>query len=176
MDFDTSSEATLVAAAAAGDQEAFVALVGRERSRLWAVCFRITNNRDDAQDALQETLTAAWRGIGSFRGDAKFSTWVYRIATNAATAQSKRRMTADSIDDHDVVAPGDFTHRVVVSDRIADALQQLPESFRATFVLRVYADLSYADIADYQSIPIQTVRSRLSRSKAILAGLLTDLD
>lgn len=169
---DERPEADLVRAASAGDQQAFRELVGRHRSKLWAVCLRIAGNPHDAEDALQEALVAAWRGLRTFRGDAQFSTWMYRIASNAAIAQSKKRPLVVDPTDRDVPAPGDFTTDVVVSDRIEGALATLPEAFRVTFVLRVYGDLSYQEIADHLSIPVQTVRSRLNRAKKALAAEL----
>ncbi|WP_246221941.1 RNA polymerase sigma factor [Gordonia pseudamarae] len=165
----------LVRAATAGDRHAFVTLVGMQRNQLWAVCYRITGNRLDAEDALQEAMIAAWRGIGTFRGDAKFSTWLYRIASNAAIAQSKKRMPADNIDDHETPSPIDIAADVTTSDRIQTALAELPDAYRVTFVLRVYGDLSYQEIAEHLSIPVQTVRSRLSRAKSALQAALADL-
>ncbi|GAC58423.1 putative RNA polymerase ECF-type sigma factor [Gordonia hirsuta DSM 44140 = NBRC 16056] len=169
---DERDEAELVRAATAGDQQAFAELVGRHRNRLWAVCLRIAGNPHDAEDALQEALVAAWRGLRNFRGDAQFSTWMYRIASNAAIAQSKKRPLVVDPADREAPAPGDFTADVVWADRIELALAALPEVFRVTFVLRVYGDLSYQEIADHLEIPVQTVRSRLNRAKKALAEQL----
>lgn len=165
-------EADLVRAASAGDQRAFRVLVGRHRNKLWAVCLRIAGNPHDAEDALQEALVAAWRGLQTFRGDAQFSTWMYRIASNAAIAQSKKRPLVVDPEDRDLPAPGDFASDVVASDRIEQALATLSEPFRVTFVLRVYGDLSYQEIAEHLDIPVQTVRSRLNRAKKQLAAEL----
>ncbi|AZZ83503.1 RNA polymerase subunit sigma [Gordonia alkanivorans] len=165
----------LTRAATAGDAQAFVQLVEIQRKQLWAVCYRITGNRLDAEDALQDALVAAWRGIGSFRGDAKFSTWLYRIASNAAIAQSKKASSDEDLDGYDMSSNLDIAGQVTSSDRIHDALQLLPEAYRVTFVLRAYGDLSYQEIADHLAVPIQTVRSRLSRAKSALQESLYDL-
>ncbi|MGW0039246.1 RNA polymerase sigma factor [Gordonia sp. NPDC003376] len=169
------TEAELLARAQTGDAAAFTELVGAHRDRMWAICLRTTGNRTDAEDALQEALVAAWRALPRFRGDARLSTWLFRIASNAALAQIRKRSDADDIDDVDFSADVDIAGQIVVADRIADALAQVPDAYRATFVLRVYGDLSYADIAEAQGIGLQTVRSRISRARTILADLLADL-
>lgn len=142
---------------------------------MWAICLRITGNATDAEDALQESLVAAWRALPRFRGDARLSTWLFRIASNAALAQIRRRAITSDIDDVELESATDIAGQVVVADRIAEALAQLPDAYRATFVLRVYGDLSYAEIAEAQGIGLQTVRSRISRARTILSELLADL-
>ncbi len=124
---------------------------------------------------MQDALVAAWRAIGNFRGDAQLSTWLYRIGSNAALARIRKRTDADDIADHDPMSHLDVAAQVVVSDRIAEALSQVPDAYRATFVLRVYGELSYSEIAEAQGIGLQTVRSRISRARSILSELLADL-
>ncbi|MCK8616166.1 RNA polymerase sigma factor [Gordonia sp. C13] len=172
---ESESGADLLERARSGDQRAFAMLVEQHRDRLWAICLRITGNQHDAEDALQDALVAAWRAIGSFRGDAQLSTWLYRIGSNAALARIRKRSDADDIDDHDPVSSLDVAQQVVVSDRIQEALSQVPDAYRATFVLRVYGELSYSEIAEAQGIGLQTVRSRISRARSILSELLADL-
>ncbi|MET9200393.1 sigma-70 family RNA polymerase sigma factor [Gordonia sp. NPDC003585] len=170
-----SAETELIDRARTGDQRAFGELVEAQRDRMWAICLRITGNPHDAEDALQDALVAAWRAIGRYRGDAKLSTWLFRIASNAALAQIRKRPDTDDIDDHQPVSTVDFTSGIVLSDRIQDALSRVPDAYRATFVLRVYGDLSYAEIAEAQGIGVQTVRSRISRARDILQDLLADV-
>lgn len=172
VDTDTAG---LLARAQGGDQQAFAELVSAQRDRMWAICLRITGNATDAEDALQESLVAAWRALPRFRGDARLSTWLFRIASNAALAQIRRRAITSDIDDVELESATDIAGQVVVADRIAEALAQLPDAYRATFVLRVYGDLSYAEIAEAQGIGLQTVRSRISRARTILSELLADL-
>ncbi|MHC3003458.1 RNA polymerase sigma factor [Gordonia sp. GN26] len=178
---ESESGADLLERARSGDQQAFTMLVEQHRDRLWAICLRITGNQHDAEDALQDALVAAWRAIGTFRGDAQLSTWLYRIGSNAALARIRKRSDADDIDDHDhdhdhdPISSLDVAQQVVVSDRIQEALSQVPDAYRATFVLRVYGELSYSEIAEAQGIGLQTVRSRISRARSILSELLADL-
>lgn len=164
-------EVALVRRARQGDEAAFTALVEAHSSAAWAVCLRITGNRHDAEDSLQDAVTAAWSGIARFRSDAKFSTWLFRIASNAALATVRRRPPVRELADEfgGGADPGD---RVADADRVQRALMVLPETFRIALVLRVYGDLSYDDIAVHQGIPVQTVKSRLSRARSMMAELL----
>lgn len=172
---ESTSGADLLERARSGDQAAFTTLVEQHRDRLWAICLRITGNQHDAEDAMQDALVAAWRAIGNFRGDAQLSTWLYRIGSNAALARIRKRTDADDIAEHDPMSHLDVAAQVVVSDRIAEALAQVPDAYRATFVLRVYGELSYSEIAEAQGIGLQTVRSRISRARSLLSELLADL-
>ncbi|MFT4127906.1 MAG: sigma-70 family RNA polymerase sigma factor [Gordonia sp. (in: high G+C Gram-positive bacteria)] len=175
MPTSPATDPDLLVRAQKGDQAAFGELVGAHRDRMWAVCLRITNNHHDAEDAVQDALAAAWRALPRFRGEARLSTWLFRIAANAALAQLRTRADTDDLGDVEVIAAVDVAAQVVVADRIAEALAQVPDAYRATFVLRVYGGLSYAEVAAAQGIGVQTVRSRISRARGILTELLADL-
>lgn len=166
------AEGDLIAAARAGDQRAVARLVAPHRDRLWAVCLRTTRNAADAEDALQECLIAVWRNLHRFRGDAALSTWMHRIAANAALAVVRRRREESEhrFDDHP--APGDFVDELAERDRVETALRQVPEHFRAALVLREYGRLTYEEIAQHQGILVQTVKSRISRARAAVAAVL----
>lgn len=157
----------------AGDTAAFGELAGRYRTRTWAVCLQITGNPHDAEDALQDALTAAWQNIGKFRGTARFSTWLHRIAANAALATVRRRRDI-AVDEIDLGAHTDspVAERVVDVDAVRRALADLPEDYRAAVVLREFAQLSYAEIAEHQAIPVQTVKSRINRARTRLLETL----
>lgn len=177
-------EAELLERARAGDEAAFAALVAPRRTRLWSVCLRVVGDRHDAEDALQDALTAAWQHLGSFRGDARLDTWLYRIASNAALAVARRRRER-VLDPEDLGEVGgwgeragdgvrDHAGRVADVDLVRRALADLPEAFREAVVLREVADLSYDEIATHQGIGVQTVKSRLNRARAQLAAALRD--
>ncbi|TCN52671.1 RNA polymerase sigma-70 factor (ECF subfamily) [Rhodococcus sp. SMB37] len=157
----------------AGDTAAFGELVGAYRTRTWAVCLQITGNRHDAEDALQDALTAAWQNLDKFRGTAKFSTWLHRIAANAALATVRRRREV-MVDEIDLGASSEPTvaDRVVDVDAVRRALADLPDEYRTAVVLREYAQLSYAEIAEHQGIPVQTVKSRINRARTRLVEAL----
>lgn len=164
-------EATLDAAIA-GDERAFAKLVEPLRDRLWGVCLRITRNHTDAEDALQECLVAAWRGLPKFKRQSAFSTWIYRIASNAALGVVRRRREftdefGELVDEH-----SDFAKQIAERDRVQQALAEVPENFRVALVLREYGELSYEEIAQHQQIGVQTVKSRINRARTTMRALL----
>lgn len=182
-DVDT---AALVAAAQGGDRAALERLLHTQHDRVWAVCRRILGNDADAADATQEALIAIVRGLPRFDGRSAFPTWCYRVATNAALDELRRRrrrpVPADGDGPHD---PGDgaapdpgpaFDLRIVDRLRLDEALARLPEDYRLPVVLRDVCDLDYAEIAEALSIPPGTVRSRISRGRAALATWLRNQD
>lgn len=172
------AEAELVGRARMGDEPAFAELAGMHRARLWSICLRITGNEYDAEDALQDALTAAWLHLGSFRSEARFGTWVYRIASNAALAVVRRRRETplDTFDHLDFGSGRDFTESFADADRIAAALAKVPHRFREALVLREYGDFTYEEIAVHQQVGVQTVKSRLSRARAAVASTLSASD
>ncbi len=165
-------ERVLVTRARDGDDVAFAALVQSSRARLWSICLRITGNHGDAEDALQDALTAGWQHLGRFRDDARFSTWLYRIATNASLAVVRRRRETPSEVDDIWLVVDDATARYDDVDRVQRALATVPETFRAALVLREYGDLTYEEIAAATGVGVQTVKSRLSRARAAVSAAL----
>jgi len=172
-----SDDRSLVAAAARGDTGALDTLLRRSVDRIHAICRRILANEHDAFDATQEALISIARGITTFDGRARFSTWCYRIATNAALDEARRRgrrpVPAETLPDR-----GDGSHadRVAARIDVDAALARLPAEFRAAVALRDIAGLDYAEIADVLGIPPGTVRSRIARGRAALADALGNRD
>ncbi|WP_420880251.1 RNA polymerase sigma factor [Rhodococcus sp. (in: high G+C Gram-positive bacteria)] len=168
------TDGELLALCRQGYETAFGELVGRYRNRLWTICFRVTGNREDAEEAVQDTLTSAWQNLHKFRGDAKISTWLYRIAANASLAIVRKRK--ETVADFDVIEledPAPMTaDRVADVDAVRRALAELPEDFRVAVVLREFAEMSYADIAEHQGIPVATVKTRINRARKQLITLL----
>ena len=143
------------------------------------MCRRLAGNEADAFDATQEALIAIARGIRRFDGRAAFSTWAYRVATNACLDELRRRKrrAVPGLPDDLGVGEVSATASVaidVLPDRLAidAALAELPEEFRAPVVLRDLCDLDYAEIAAALGIPPGTVRSRIARGRAQLARRL----
>ncbi len=171
----TTDEARLIGAARGGDQRAFAALVEPHRSMLISVCYRIVGEEGAAEDALQEALLAAWRHLDRFQGRSKFSTWLYRIAHNAALASARRRVPEPVDDESGVPAGGASVDDVVADVRsVRWALSRIPPDFRAALVLREYADMTYEEIAEAQGIKVETVKTRIARARRALAVLLAD--
>jgi RNA polymerase sigma-70 factor (ECF subfamily) len=172
----------LADAARGGDRDALDQLLRRHYDRVHAVCRRIVGPGRDADDAAQEAMIGIVRGLSRFDHRAAFSTWAYRIATNAALDElrrRKRRPMLHRVPDADE-APPDVVdplaeRRVEAAvDRLAiDAVvAELPDEFRAAVVLRDVADLDYAEIARVLDVPVGTVKSRIARGRALLAEQL----
>jgi RNA polymerase sigma-70 factor (ECF subfamily) len=174
----------LVLAAQGGDRAALDQLFRLHYDRILAVCRRITGNEADAADATQEAMIAIVRSLSKFDGRSSFGTWTYRIATNASLDELRRRRrrplaaaAPPGDDDRPYQDPADPTSsrpidRIGEREAIEIALLALPEEFRVPVVLRDVADLEYADIAAVLDVPVGTVKSRIARGRAMLAGLL----
>ena len=173
--------------AAAGDTRAFEVLVLRYQARI--VNYASAMVRDaGAEDVAQETFVRAWRGLGRFRGESSFKTWLYRIATNVARTHLDRhgrqaRIADRSLDDEaeplqagDVPSPApDAETSLVRREAIDRALSELPDELRLALVLRDVEGLDYKEIAGVTGAPIGTVESRIFRARRRLRTLLRPL-
>jgi RNA polymerase sigma-70 factor (ECF subfamily) len=173
------NERDLLARSRRGDLDAFERLVRAHQDRVYGLAYRITGNHEDANDAAQDAFVKAFQALRQFREDAAFSTWLHRIATNAALDLVRRRPASPPADlPLDLAAPGgpeDDAHRHEVQRRVYAALGRLPAEFRVAVVLRDLQGLAYDEIARVLRVPIGTVRSRISRAREALRGQLTDL-
>jgi RNA polymerase sigma-70 factor (ECF subfamily) len=175
-----SSDEVLAAAANSGDRGALEVLLARHLDRVHAICRRVTGHPEDALDATQEALIAVTRGLHRYDGRSLFTTWLYRVATNAALDELRRRKRrpepAELSDDRPVVgAVGGGVESVVAARLDVDAaLARLSPEFRAAVVLRDLCDLDYAEIAEVLDVPIGTVRSRIARGRAAIADQLRE--
>ncbi len=172
-----ADDADLVAAAKQGDRASLEALLARYLERIHTVCRRIVGNREDALDAAQEALIATVRGLPGYDGRAAFGTWVHRVATNAALDEVRRRRRRPAPSGSTDVLASSAPSRGPESEVLAkfdvqQALRTLPPDFRAAVVLRDCCDLDYATIAEVLEVPVGTVRSRISRGRALLAEML----
>lgn len=168
---------TLVASAQAGDRAALDQLLRREQPRIYTLCRRMTGNDADALDATQEALLSIVRGLPRYDGRAAFSTWAYRVATNACLDELRRRGRRPVPVDDDAAperAAADTEVGEAVAQRMEldDALASLSPEFRAPLVLRDVMGLDYHAIAEALEIPPGTVRSRIARARGQLADLL----
>lgn len=180
----------LLAAHVAGDPEAFGTLFHRHRDRLWAVALRTTGDPEEAADALQDALVAAFRRAESFRGDAAVTTWLHRIVVNACLDRLRRRRVRladplpDDLDDNadrgsamtaDVVDPADVAVDHERRDAVLAALDTLPAEQRAALVLVDMEGYSVEETAAMLECAPGTVKSRCSRGRARLLPLLAGL-
>lgn len=185
--YGSMTDVDLVIGARAGDSRALEELLTRHYERIRAVCCRIAGDTRDGEDATQETLLRVVRALNGFDARSSFGTWVYRIATNAALDELRRRQrrpvttaSATETGQDAPVAPGlsnrEDPHSSTALDRVEErmlveaALAALSEDHRTVIVLRDVAGLNYAQIADTLGIAEGTVKSRIARARAELAG------
>jgi RNA polymerase sigma-70 factor, ECF subfamily len=168
------SDGELAARASAGDRAALETLLERHVDRIHAVCRRILGNPEDALDATQEAMIAVARGIGRFDNRSAFTTWLYRVATNAALDEGRRKARRPRPVDPPAAAAVAASPEDAVGARldVDAALRDLPEEFRVAVVLRDLCDLDYAEIAEVLGVPPGTVRSRIARGRSALAEAL----
>jgi RNA polymerase sigma-70 factor (ECF subfamily) len=171
----------LLAAHVAGDRDAFGTLVGHHRDRLWAVALRTLSDREEAADALQDALLSAYRAAGSYRGDAKVTTWLHRVVVNACLDRVRRRQarptvplpeqggSAEPVDRHDALSARE------TALEIEAALAELPVEQRCAIMLVDVHGMPVDDVAAVLGVPAGTVKSRCSRGRARLALTLGHL-
>ena len=167
---DAASDQQLARRAARGDTAAFEVLVERHQHRLYTLALRVTLSEADARDCVQEGLIAAWRAMHRFRGDASFSTWMYRIVLRKAYDALDRR-ARDAVPAEEIVAVAAATSPDERLDLIA-ALGRLEPEFRAVAVACDVLGMSMEEAAEALEIPPGTVRSRLYRARGRLAAAL----
>ena len=166
--------AALVERAKSGDREAFDRLVRITHTHAYALALRLTGNTEDARDVVQDAYLRAYRGLGGFRGDALFSTWLYRIVANCSMTQLSRRrrhrhdqltlldQVVDTRPDHDPVLQGDLAE---LRANLDAAIAGLPPRLRAVVVLRDVYDLPHDAIAEELGITVTAAKVRLHRAR-----------
>ena len=186
---DELDDRELMAAHVAGDPTAFGVLFGRHRDRLWAVALRTTGDPEEAADALQDALVAAFRRAESYRGDAAVTTWLHRIVVNAALDRLRRRKTRaatslpDDLEEHagrgtwatatrETEDPAESAVRAERGREVLAALATLAPEQRAALVLVDMEGHSVDEAAQILGVPPGTVKSRCSRGRARLLPLL----
>ena len=185
MNDEQMREQRLVAAARGGDEGAFEALVRLYEKRVFALAVRMCGSREDAAEASQEAFLAAWQGLAFFRGESSFSTWLYRLTSNACVdllrREGRHRAAAGpSLDDEEAgldvpdqtLSPQDEAERRELREAIDRGLEALTPEHRQVLVLREMHQLSYDEIADVLSLDVGTVKSRISRARKQLRNFL----
>ena len=166
----------LVRAAAEGDQDAFAQLVALYEKRVYALALRTTGNQEDAADVAQEAFLAAWRGLPSFRGEAGFATWLYRLTANAAIdhlRRTRRQRNEASLNDEALglnavdaaPTPQERAEGEALREAVRWGMGELSRDHRQVLELREYQELSYEEIAGQLGVDLGTVKSRLSRDR-----------
>ena len=181
------SEQELIQAARSGDQRAFAALVEANQAMVYSLAYRMTGNSEDAADLAQEAFLNAWRGLARFQGQASFSTWLYRLTSNACIdflRREKRRSTlsltleADEEESRQTEVSDERWSPEALLDRqeslqaVRRALTQLSDEHREVLLLRELEGLSYREIAQALGLEEGTVKSRIARARLALRDFL----
>ncbi|MEO5989969.1 MAG: sigma-70 family RNA polymerase sigma factor [Candidatus Eisenbacteria bacterium] len=183
LDYKHEPDAGLVINAQAGDTRAFDELVLRYQDRAYRLCFKILRNEDDASEALQDTFLSAFKGLKNFKAESTFSTWLYRIATNASLMKYRKRreghvsyeQSQSASEDAEPMAIADWSAQPLedlldaeTRDLLSAEVDLLPENERTVFVLRDIMEQSNADVAEELGLSVAAVKSRLHRARVHL--------
>lgn len=164
----------IVALVQTGDSGAFGHIVKRWERKIYALCYGMLGNQDDAKDATQDAFIAAFRNLGNFRGEAKVSSWLHRIAVNQCLTKKRRVKTRaeSSIDDEDSPHGNEMVasdvksplQTVEMRERqrlVSQAVSSLPIEMRQIILMKEYEEMTFQEISDALQIPLSTVKSRL---------------
>ena len=171
-------------------EAAFEALYHRYLDRVYSIAYRITGTQADAMDVVQETFSLLFRKIGEFRGEALFSTWLFRIVVNCAFDSRRQRGTSirrrtsslvalnpeESLVEHEQPGPEDHAENGELGSHVHRSIQKLSSKLRAILVLRYLEELTYEELCHALGVSMGTVKSRLARAhtalQKVLAGTL----
>jgi RNA polymerase sigma-70 factor (ECF subfamily) len=166
-----ASDEIIVERALTGDAEAFGELVRRWERRIFALTYGMLGREEDARDATQETFLAAFRNLRGFRGEAKVSSWLHRIAVNQCISRQRRsKVRSESAleEEHETsfTTPRTYSHAHVAEGRqetaaVRRAINTLPVELRQVVVMKEFEELTFREIADALDLPLSTVKSRL---------------
>jgi len=172
--FADLTDEKLLALAVDVEPEAFGEIVRRWERRIFALCFGMLGREDEARDAAQEAFVAAYRNIGNFRGEAKVSSWLHRIAVNQCLTTKRRAKTRSEEfldeerheEDRVFVAaaaysPSNQTEQAERNVIVRQAVGSLPVDLRQVVVMKEFEDMTFQEISDTLEIPLSTVKSRL---------------
>jgi RNA polymerase sigma-70 factor (ECF subfamily) len=173
---DETPDEALAVRAATGDAEAFRALYDRHRNMIYTLALRMTGSDADAEDVLQQTFLRAYRALPRFRGDSKFTTWLWRVAVSAALTERKSKSRAASpVDDAAFEgraaagpSPDDAAEATDEASMLRGHLEALPRRDRALLHMRYQEGKSFEEISDLMEMPVGTLKSLVFRAKAEL--------
>ena len=177
----TWTDEELVARSRSGDAESFNQLISRWERPIYALAYRVIGREEDARDVTQETFLRAFRGLAAFKGQAKFSSWLYRIALNLCRDWIRRKKRSpiatlpEDVELEDLASDAgatetveDLVSRRELSELVEAAMARLPEEQRTAIILKEYHGMTFQEIADLQGCPLSTVKTRLYQGLSVL--------
>jgi RNA polymerase sigma-70 factor, ECF subfamily len=182
-----TEESAIIAELKAGSEEAYAWLIGEFHQPIYGLIYRIVNDPSDAADTTQDVFLKVFRGMKHFHGGSSLKTWIYRIALHEASNRRRwwfrhkaQEMQIEPLDNGESQSPGEerlvdpgespfeqFAH-TEVRVAVEQALQQVPEPYRTSLILRDLEEMSYEEIAEVLAISLGTVKSRITRGRAAL--------
>ncbi|MFT8363110.1 MAG: RNA polymerase sigma factor SigW [Sporolactobacillus sp.] len=170
-----------------GDHQAFAEMVDDYKNKVYIICFRMVGDRQEAEDLTQETFLRAFRFIGQFDSTRKFSTWLFRIATNLSIDALRRKKPGVSLDAElpgteglalesvlpdKQATPDEQMVQSELEAAVQKEIQRLPEKYRTAIILKYMEDLSLKEISEIMGIPVATVKTRIHRGREMLRKYL----
>ncbi len=178
-----SIEAHLARLALKGDQQAFAEIVGLYQDKLYHMAYRMLSSRQEAEDVVQDTFLRVYKNLDRYDDTMKFSTWIYRIATNLCIDRLRKRKPSYSLDAETTEHEGLDGYSMIPSDNrtpesetllsemqatVHKAIDNLPAKYKSVMVLRYLQDLSLQEIGDVLDMPVTTVKTRVHRGREFL--------
>ncbi|MGH2750421.1 MAG: RNA polymerase sigma factor [Actinomycetota bacterium] len=154
--------------------DAFETLVRDYQGDIWRLCFHLLGNSSMADDVTQDAFVRAFRFMHRYRGDAKFSTWLFSIARNCARDEIRRNQRRRKIADVMVAQPERSEVRTELGIEVREAVMGLPMELREPLVMIDILGQSYAEVAESLDVPVGTVKSRVHRARDVVARLLSE--
>jgi RNA polymerase sigma-70 factor (ECF subfamily) len=177
----TWTDEELVARSRGGDVDSFNQLILRWERPIYALAYRVIGREEDARDVCQETFLRAFRALPGFKGEAKFSSWIYRIALNLCRDWIRRQRRAptmqmpEGVDPVELASEGgpvesieDLVSRRELTAVVEEAMALLPDEQRTAIILKEYHGMTFQEIADMQGCPLSTVKTRLYQGLSVL--------
>ncbi len=183
------TEKKLIELSVGGDIEAFETLIQSHQKKVYNIALRMTKNPDDAQELSQDAFVRAFTSISKFRGDSKFSTWMYRITVNVCTDFLRKRNKTISLSieqgaavgederplqiEEDGPGPSELSEKKQLKELVRDAMDSLSDEHREVLVLRDLMDMPYKDISNTLNVNEGTIKSRINRARENLKKIIT---
>ncbi len=176
-EMEATAEEVLVQRSARGDEDAFAVLVNRYKGMLYSTAYRLMRDPGRAEDMAQETFIKAYAALPGFRGQSKFSSWLYRICYNTCISELRRRRPEVELDEAMAVqvdGPVEAFRAKSIQEVVQDEVRKLPDDYRAAITLYHFNGLSYEEIAQMTRKPMGTVKANIHRARAVLKTRLVE--